>query len=87
MLKKNFPGRKAAHRIDAQTRAEEAKARTPAQQLERLDRRLGEGIGAVSERAKLQASIEEATKATETHREEKKKKKKSRKSQNKKNKE
>lgn len=46
--------RKAA----AEQRKAERAARTPKQQLERLDKLLGPGVGAVKERAKLQKLLE-----------------------------
>lgn len=47
-------------RVDrAQERAEKATKRTPQEQLKRLDEMLGEGQGAVKERAKLARQIAE----------------------------
>ena len=50
--------RRAELREEAQIRAEERNARTPMQQLKVLDKRLGEGAGAVKERAKLAKALE-----------------------------
>ena len=46
-----------ARRASARQRQEEASKRTPQQQLERLDQLLGKDVGAVKERARLQARI------------------------------
>lgn len=48
---------KTARHLDAEERAQERADRTPQQQLDYLDRRLGKGLGAVRERAKLAALI------------------------------
>jgi hypothetical protein len=56
--RKNFPGRKDARRIDHLTRQEDSDSLTPMQKLAKLDKRLGEGKGAVSERFKLQSLID-----------------------------
>lgn len=58
MLRKNFPGRKEERRKFAQQLQEERAKRTPQQQLDRLDRLLGTGVGAVRERTRLQKQIE-----------------------------
>jgi hypothetical protein len=82
MKRMNFPNRKQARYTDALTRADELVDLTPTQRLERLDKRLGKGMGAVSERAKWQALIDEPS----VPKVERKKKRKSRKSENRKNK-
>lgn len=50
-------GRRDARVSGAALRKEERDLRTPQQQLERLDKLLGVGIGAKKERARLQKSI------------------------------
>jgi hypothetical protein len=47
----------ARRRQSAQQRAEEAKGRTPEQQIARLDALFGVGLGATKERAKLAKKI------------------------------
>jgi hypothetical protein len=49
-----------AHRKAAEERQEARNARTPQQQLQRLDKLLGIGQGAKKERARLQALIDES---------------------------
>lgn len=51
--------RKHYRQKSAQELAEKRAQRTPQQQLEELDRRLGPGVGAVRERARLQAQIDD----------------------------
>lgn len=58
MPRKNFPTRRTARREDAQERQTERNERTPQEQLAILDRRLGKGVGATKERAKLAELIE-----------------------------
>jgi hypothetical protein len=56
MRRKNFPRRRETRRIEAEERQEERNKRSNAQQLARLDKKLGEGKGAVKERLKLLTS-------------------------------
>lgn len=58
MGNKNSTSRKDKRRADAAERAEVQSARTPKEQLQRLDQLLGKGIGAQKERTKLQKAIE-----------------------------
>jgi len=58
----NSPERKDQRRKDAQVRAEQRGLLTPQQQIDRLDKRLGAGVGAKKERAKLTKLIEAAQK-------------------------
>lgn len=63
-VNRKFPGgrygyRKEFLREEAEKRQEARNAREPEQQLALLDSRLGAGIGARKERARLQAMIEE----------------------------
>lgn len=57
MKRENFSGTKQARREDAVKRAAVRAARTPQEQLDILDKRLGVGVGAKKEREKLQAII------------------------------
>lgn len=50
--------RKEEKRMEAEIRQKIASERTPQQQLAVLDRKLGKGVGAVKERAKLHKLIE-----------------------------
>lgn len=53
------PFHKAQQRIDfAQDRQEEYDALTIAQKIERLDNKLGKGVGAVKQRARLAAALQ-----------------------------
>ncbi len=53
MLRMNFPDRKEIRQKEAIARQEARNKRTNIQQLERLDRAFGVGMGATKERAKL----------------------------------
>jgi len=53
MLPMNMPHRKNLRREEGNERDAETAKLSPQQRLERLDRRLGEGVGAVKERARL----------------------------------
>jgi len=55
-------GAKQERREKAETLAAERAKRTPQQQLARLDEKLGEGVGATKERARLQKLIDDGTK-------------------------
>lgn len=55
---------KAAKRARAKEMAEARALRTPQEQLQRLDKLLGVGVGAKRERARLSKLIEEAKDAT-----------------------
>ena len=58
MSKNRSRSRRAELREEAEQRAAEREARTPQQQLQRLDKLLGEGVGAAKERARLSKLIE-----------------------------
>lgn len=51
-------------RAQAQQLSEERSQRSPSQQLELLDKRLGIGVGAVKERIQLQSEIDDKKKST-----------------------
>ncbi len=51
--------RKGQRRLDTEERTEYWRGLSLAEQVSSLDRRLGEGVGAVRQRARLQARIEE----------------------------
>lgn len=55
--RKNQGDRPENRRKEATTRQEERAARSPQQQLDRLDSILGEGVGAKKERARLTKQI------------------------------
>ena len=57
MKTSNFPGRKATRRETAKHVNEARAQRSPAQQLAALDLRLGEGVGARRERARLKKQM------------------------------
>ena len=62
MPKRHCKEIKEARTKKAVDMAEAAKNRTPKEQVVRLDDRLGTGLGAKKERAKLQATIDRAVK-------------------------
>lgn len=53
MLRKNFPDRTEIRRKEARERLEEWQNKTPQQQLNALDNRLGKGLGAAKQRTRL----------------------------------
>ena len=55
--------RKEQLREEAVERLDAWQAMSPAEQLKALDERLGEGVGAVKQRTRLQAKIDEAVKS------------------------
>lgn len=69
----NWAARKGASLDDAKDRVEMSERRKPSEQLARLDRRLGKGVGAAKERAKLKKRIEAGDKSREEIAEAKKK--------------
>lgn len=58
MSKNRSRSRRAELKEEADQRAAERETRTPQQQLQRLDKLLGEGVGAKKERARLARLIE-----------------------------
>jgi hypothetical protein len=60
MTKHSRAGRKASRKAKAAARSEFWQRLSPQQQLQVLDRRLGVGIGAVKQRARLTAAITKA---------------------------
>jgi hypothetical protein len=59
-MSKNRNDRKGVRRIEAEGRAEEYAKLTPAQQIALLDARLGKGVGAVKQRARIAKAIQKA---------------------------
>ena len=53
MLRQNFPNRKKIKCASAKERQEFSATQPYSEQVARLDRRLGKGLGAVKERARL----------------------------------
>lgn len=58
MKPKNFPRRRKQRQTEAEFRQDVAANTSPKRQLELLDERLGAGVGAKKERAKLQKSVD-----------------------------
>lgn len=58
MSKNRSRSRRAELKEEADQRAAERETRTPQQQLQRLDKLLGEGVGAKKERARLAQLME-----------------------------
>ena len=72
--RENYEAEKGAQLDAAHDRAEMSERRKPSEQLSRLDKKFGEGIGAAKERAKLKARIASGDKSRFTLAEEKAKK-------------
>jgi hypothetical protein len=62
MARMNAHYRVAQRELEANQRQDARDHRTPGQQMALLDSRLGQGLGAKKERAKLQAAIDKAAK-------------------------
>lgn len=56
-MRKSSNDRKEKRRKEAKVRAEQRSLLTPQQQLERLDKRLGAGVGAKKERERLNKQL------------------------------
>ena len=60
------PARKKRRQVAAAQRQDEARKRTPAQQLSRLDELFGPGLGATKERARLEKVVRNTSEKTDT---------------------